>query len=75
MSPTTTVRVLVPVLGGLPESLITIGTRYSFCCSLSKDLKELTIATPSPFAPSVEKRRLLEEKRKSFVHCDVFFVE
>ena len=51
-SPTTIVSVLVPVFEGVPESFITIGNKYSFCCSLSKEDSDETIATPSPFAPS-----------------------
>ena len=52
-SPIMTVRVDVPVIGGFPLSLITMGTRYSFCCSLSKERSEDTTAIPSPLAPSV----------------------
>ena len=49
------VRVEVPDMDGLPLSLMTIGTSYSFCCSRSKDLNDETIAIPSPLAPSVER--------------------
>jgi hypothetical protein len=38
-----------------PESRIIIGNKYSFCSSRSKDDKEDTIATPSPFAPSISQ--------------------
>jgi len=51
-----TVNVLVPVIAGLPESLITIGMRYSFCCSRSNDRSEEITAIPSPFAPSENER-------------------
>lgn len=53
-SPMTTVRVLVPDIAGLPESLITIGIKYSFCCSRSNDRRDETTAIPSPLAPSVK---------------------
>lgn len=48
----TTVKVLVPAMGGVPESLIMMGMRYSFCCSRSNERREDTIAIPSPLAPS-----------------------
>jgi hypothetical protein len=56
--------VLVPVFEGVPESLITIGSKYSFCCSLSNDDSEDTIATPSPFAPSVSGKATAMTKKK-----------
>lgn len=49
-----TVSVDVPDMAGLPESLMTIGTWYSFCCSRSKDRSDDTMAIPSPFAPSIQ---------------------
>ena len=52
VSPMMTVRVLVPDMLGFPESLITIGIKYSFCFSRSKDRREVTTAIPSPLAPS-----------------------
>ena len=52
VSPMMTVSVLVPDMLGFPESLITIGIRYSFCFSRSKDRREVTTAIPSPLAPS-----------------------
>lgn len=56
-----TVRVLVPVIAGLPESLITIGMRYSFCCSRSNDRNDEMTAMPSPLAPSEKRNRLHNE--------------
>lgn len=55
ISPIITVKVLVPDIDGVPVSLITIGIKYSFCCSLLNDSNEETMAIPSPFAPSETK--------------------
>lgn len=57
MSPIITVKVLVPDIDGVPVSLITIGIKYSFCCSLLNDSNDDTIAMPSPFAPSARKQK------------------
>lgn len=62
MSPIITVKVLVPDIDGVPESMITIGIKYSFCCSLLNDRNDDTMAMPSPFAPSevTKSTRLIE---------------
>lgn len=57
ISPIITVKVLVPDIDGVPVSLITIGIKYSFCCSLLNDSNEETMAIPSPFAPSATKEK------------------
>lgn len=57
ISPIITVKVLVPDIEGVPVSLITIGIKYSFCCSLLNESKEETMAIPSPFAPSETKEK------------------
>lgn len=62
-----TVSVLVPVIAGLPESLITIGMRYSFCCSRSNDLSDEMTAIPSPLAPS-ESELNIKSTEPDFEH-------
>lgn len=46
-SPTTTVNVFVLLLTGWPESNITTGTKYCFCCSRSKVTNDTTLAAAS----------------------------
>ncbi len=59
MSPITTVNVDVLVMAGLPESLITMGTWYSFPCSRSNKRKDETIAIPDPLSPSEKVFKLI----------------
>ena len=52
----TIVSVLVPLYGGTPLSLITIGMWNSFCSSRSNCRRLLTMPAPCPFAPPTDNR-------------------